>query len=148
MNLNRRKAIRERCLNCVGWIPSDVRKCDFTDCALHPFRMGTGKQDAADRAASIRKYCLQCTNDQPTEVRLCPCRDCSLYPYRHYKVDRSVEIKSESEKQHIEAILEENRKNFVSVHAPELIQSKTRVYGIFQKKQIVKNSLADAVWAP
>ena len=92
MNLNRRKAIRERCLNCVGWIPSDVRQCDFTWCALHPFRMGTGKQDPTVRGKAIRKYCLQCCHDQPIEVRLCPCRDCSLFPWRQSKVDRSVEI--------------------------------------------------------
>ena len=55
MNLNRRKAIRERCLNCVGWIPSEVRKCDCTDCALHPYRMGTGKQDAKERAVAVQK---------------------------------------------------------------------------------------------
>ena len=93
MNLNRRKAIRERCLNCVGWIPSEVRGCDFTDCALHPYRMGSGKHDANERAKAIRRYCLQCCLDQPTEVRLCPCTDCSLYPYRHSKVDRTVELR-------------------------------------------------------
>jgi hypothetical protein len=107
MNLNRRKAIRERCLNCVGWIPKEVRICDFTLCALHPYRMVTGKQDVRDRAKAIRRYCLQCCNDQPTEVRLCPCRDCSLYPYRLSKVDRSVEIKSDTKKLHIAAFTAE-----------------------------------------
>lgn len=109
MNLNRRKAIREQCLNCVGWIHSEVRNCDFTWCALHPYRMGTGKQDAADRAASIRKYCLQCCNDQPVEVRWCPCRDCSLYPYRKAKADKSVEIKTGTADEQLEAVLKENR---------------------------------------
>jgi hypothetical protein len=93
MALNRRRAIRERCLNCVGWIPSEVRNCDFTWCALHPFRMGTAPQDAQKRSKAIRKYCLQCCCDQSEEVRLCPVRDCSLYPFRHYRIDRSVEIK-------------------------------------------------------
>lgn len=108
MTLNRRKAIRERCLNCVGWIPSEVRNCDFTWCALHPYRMGIGKQDATGRVAAIRKYCLQCCNDQPVEVRLCPCRDCSLYPYRKRRVDRSVEIKSEAKKTAYSGIFGDN----------------------------------------
>lgn len=102
MNLNRRKAIRERCLNCVGWMSCEVRICDFTMCALHPYRMGTGAQDARKRSQAIRNYCLQCCNDQSTEVRMCPCRDCSLYPFRKYQVDRSVEIKSDAKKELIE----------------------------------------------
>lgn len=104
MNLNRRQAIRERCLNCVGWIPGEVRNCDFTWCALHPYRMGNGRQDPRKRSQAIRNYCLQCCNDQPIEVRLCPCRDCSLYPFRLSRIDRSVEIPSEAEKQHIAAL--------------------------------------------
>ena len=106
MNLNRRKAIRERCLNCVGWIPGEVRECDCTDCALHPYRMGTDKQDADERATAIRLFCLDCCLDQPNEVRLCPCGDCSLYPYRHHKIDRSEEIKSDAKKSDIRASTE------------------------------------------
>lgn len=102
MNLNRRKGIRERCLNCVGWSPREVRKCDFTWCALHPYRMAIGKQDAQKRAAALRKYCLQCCNDQPVEVRLCPSGDCSLFPFRHHKIDRSVEIETDPKKRDIE----------------------------------------------
>ena len=78
------------------------------DAILHgarciPTGMGKGKQDATDREKAIRRYCLECCNDQLNEVRLCPCFDCSLYPYRHFRVDRSVEIKSETGKVHIEA---------------------------------------------
>jgi hypothetical protein len=28
-NLNRRKAIHKRCLDCTGWKPSGVRRCPF-----------------------------------------------------------------------------------------------------------------------
>lgn len=52
-HLNRRKAIRERCLNCSAWIFSEVRQCPITDCALYPFRMGTGRQDARKRNRAI-----------------------------------------------------------------------------------------------
>lgn len=92
IKLNRRKAIRERCLNCVGWVVRKVRNCDFQWCEIHSFRMGVGKQDADERAGAVKKYCLQCCNNQSAEVRLCPCTDCSLYPYRQSKIDRSVEI--------------------------------------------------------
>ncbi len=35
------KAIRAKCMDCVGEQPSEVRKCVSTDCALWPYRMGT-----------------------------------------------------------------------------------------------------------
>jgi hypothetical protein len=33
-------AIREKCLECCGWHPGDVRQCPCEDCVLHPFRFG------------------------------------------------------------------------------------------------------------
>jgi hypothetical protein len=33
-------AIRARCLDCVGWVPSEVRACCAMRCPLWPFRMG------------------------------------------------------------------------------------------------------------
>lgn len=35
------KAIRAKCLDCCGGMPSEVRECHITGCALHPYRMGT-----------------------------------------------------------------------------------------------------------
>ena len=46
IDINRRKAIRERCLNGSAWVPKEVTNCEFTDCSLHPFRSGKGKQNA------------------------------------------------------------------------------------------------------
>ena len=92
VNLNRRKAIREKCLNCSAWVPKEVHNCEFTDCELFPFRSGKGKQDPKLRAKAIRDFCLWCTVDQPIEITKCPCIDCSLYPYRKSRIDRSVEI--------------------------------------------------------
>ena len=92
INLNRRRAIRQRCLDCSGWSPKEVAECQHTDCPLHPFRTGQGKQDAKKRAASIRDFCRWCMNGQLHEVTLCPSRTCSLFPYRQSRVDRSVEI--------------------------------------------------------
>ena len=34
------KAIRAKCLDCVGDQPSEVRKCTACGCPLWPFRMG------------------------------------------------------------------------------------------------------------
>lgn len=34
------KAIRAKCLDCCGDIPSEVRNCPVTDCTLYPYRLG------------------------------------------------------------------------------------------------------------
>jgi hypothetical protein len=107
VNLNRRKAIRERCLNCAGWFYKEVTNCSFTDCSLYPFRSGLGKQNAKVRSKAINKYCLCCMNGQYGEVTRCPSIDCSLFPYRKAKTDRSTEIKSLLKKGHIEMYFED-----------------------------------------
>ena len=38
--INRRKAVRERCLNCKCWQVGEVSECQERDCHLHPFRTG------------------------------------------------------------------------------------------------------------
>ena len=107
VDLNRRKAIRERCLNCAGWYYKEVTNCTFTDCQLHPFRSGQGKQNAKARAKAIREYCLWCMNGQHGEISKCPSTDCSLFPYRKTKTDRATEIKSLPKNDHIQAIFED-----------------------------------------
>lgn len=104
INLNRRKAIRERCLNCSAWIPKEVSNCEFKDCQLYPFRSGRGKQNAKARAKAIRKYCLWCTCNQPSEVSKCPSTDCPLFPYRKVVTDITAEIKSIVKNEHIEPV--------------------------------------------
>ena len=32
--------IREKCLECCGWVSPEVRVCVSKDCALYPFRFG------------------------------------------------------------------------------------------------------------
>lgn len=34
------KAIRLKCLDCMCGNAAEVRRCDLTDCSLHPFRFG------------------------------------------------------------------------------------------------------------
>ncbi len=106
INLNRRRAIRERCLNCSEWSTKEVSECRFDDCPLHPFRSGKGKQKAKARSKAIRIYCLWCTRDARLEISNCPSVDCSLYPYRKTGVDRSTEIKSLPKKDHIEPVFQ------------------------------------------
>lgn len=101
---NRRRAIRERCINCAGWSLKAVTTCEFTDCPLYAFRSGKGKQNAKARAKAIRNYCLCCMNGQRAEVSKCTCPDCPLFPYRQGRVDRSAEIDPTQKKQRIEAV--------------------------------------------
>ena len=70
-------AVRRRCVDCQE-TTTEVKNCEFTDCPLHSFRMGTGRVKVKD----IRDYCLWCMNGQANEVLLCPSGDCPLWPYR------------------------------------------------------------------
>jgi hypothetical protein len=52
------KAIRAKCLDCAGGMPSEVRECQISRCALHPFRMGkrpkkTGQSLPAEAKAAL-----------------------------------------------------------------------------------------------
>lgn len=85
--LNRRQAIRAKCLDCSGGSRSDCKNCRFNDCSLYPFRMGIGKQDSRARNKAIRAYCLWCVNGRRGEVNLCPSRNCPLHTYRNTPVN-------------------------------------------------------------
>jgi len=90
--LNRRKAIRQRCLDCSGFSPKDVRECVrerlLNDCSLHEFRMGAGKQDPRKRDIAIRQYCLDCMCGSRHEVQVCPSITCPLYCFRNSSAPR------------------------------------------------------------
>ena len=109
--LNRRKAIRERCLNCAAWIPKEVSNCDFKDCFLFPFKSGKGKQSPKERQRAIRGYCKVCMNGQRSEVINCSSFDCSLFPYRKKGVDKTVKTESLFKKDQIEPVSETKIKN-------------------------------------
>ena len=104
--LNRRKAIRQKCLDCSGGSYKEVTACEFKDCPLYPFRFGRGKQNAKARAKAIRKYCLWFVDGQRNEMLKCPSIDCELWPYRKSKVERPIKIKPLPKKRHIEALSE------------------------------------------
>jgi Tfp pilus assembly protein PilV len=83
VDLNRKMAIRHRCVNCSGWSTREVRKCTFTDCPLFPYRMGQGKQPAKERNESILAYCKWCANGSSKEVSKCPAETCPLWIFRN-----------------------------------------------------------------
>lgn len=107
VDLNRRKAIRERCLICSAWSYKEVANCEFADCHLYPFRSGQGKQNAKARAKAIREYCLWCMDGQPGEVSKCPSTDCPLFSFRKIQTDRSTEIQSLPKTRDIEPFFED-----------------------------------------
>jgi hypothetical protein len=111
VSLNRRKGIRERCLNCSAWHHKEVTNCELSDCPLHPFRTGKGKQNPKERARAIRKYCLWCMNGQLTEISNCPSVDCPLFLYRKTRMERPGKINSMLEKGYIEGSSEQVNEN-------------------------------------
>lgn len=106
VDLNRRKAIKLKCLDCSGFCYKEVANCSFTDCELYPYRTGKEKQNAKARKKAITKYCLSCCTGQYSLVSKCPSTDCPLFCYRKTKIDRSSEIQSLPKNEHIEPTLE------------------------------------------
>lgn len=88
MHLNRRKAIRLKCLDCSGFLWNDVKDCEHTACPLHPYRSGQGKQEPVSRNKAIREFCSWCVVDQKHEVRKCGVADCPLYKFRGFLVKK------------------------------------------------------------
>jgi hypothetical protein len=108
VDLNRRKAIRERCLNCSCWIPKEVQYCVFQDCPLYEYRSGKGRQNSKVRDKAIRVYCLWCMNGQREEIAKCVSGHCALFPFRKTTKDSAQKQQPLSGKDHIEARIEAN----------------------------------------
>lgn len=85
--INRKRAIRLRCLDCSAFDTAEVRRCRFSDCPLYPFRLPSGKQDPKKRNRAIKAYCFWCANRQRNEVVLCPNARCPLFTFRPYVRD-------------------------------------------------------------
>lgn len=103
--LNRRKAIRERCLNCSCWIPKEVHQCVFHNCPLYQYRSGKGRQNAKARDKAIKAYCLWCMAGQRSEIAKCVSVNCPLFAFRK---DRREKSNSLLKKPHGEARTEAN----------------------------------------
>ena len=83
-SLNRRKAIRLKCLGCSEDEPSQVRHCPITGCSLYPYRSGRGKQDPKERDRAIKAHCMYCKMDHLREIIECCYQECPLYEFRGY----------------------------------------------------------------
>ena len=94
-------AIRNRCLECVGYETGEVRRCTATDCWLWPYRMGRLDRELAGQrkitarlrrprqpdevatcSTAIRNFCLDCVCYNAAEVERCHIVECWLWPYR------------------------------------------------------------------
>ena len=87
MKLPPLKAIRKECLGCSE-TTTDIKYCSFTECLLHPYRMGKKLKDHPPKIKamkSIKLYCLGCCCGNRNEVKLCPVTYCILYDYRFGK---------------------------------------------------------------
>jgi Zn-finger protein len=91
-SLNRRRAVREKCLNCSCWSVKDVENCKFHDCPLYPFRSGQGKQTAKARAKAIRDFCVWCMVGQKAEVKKCVSVHCPLFGFRRGKAEKGLSM--------------------------------------------------------
>ena len=58
--LTRAKAIRAKCIDCMGGDKSEVRKCTAVKCPLFPFRMGkedtTLYEKTSEWKSLLKKY--------------------------------------------------------------------------------------------
>jgi hypothetical protein len=62
-------AIRNWCLECVGWEFCEVTRCTGRDCWFRPYRMGPGRTEA-DRCAAQDSRTIQ--DDQEEEWPMTP----------------------------------------------------------------------------
>jgi len=82
--LNRRTAIKFKCLDCSGFEYAEMRNCEHKDCSLWQYRTGRGVQNPTDRNRAIKSYCMWCTLDQSHEITNCTSVNCPLFIFRGY----------------------------------------------------------------
>jgi hypothetical protein len=86
--MNRRKAIKLKCLDCSGYEYKEVKNSGHKDdCSLYPYRFGKGAQNPKERDKAIRAYCVWCMVGQIGEIPRCGDTNCALYHYRVYNLD-------------------------------------------------------------
>jgi len=86
VSLTKRKAIRERCVNCSGWNHKQVKNCWAKDCSLYPYRMSEmPKHGSRKRDKAIKDYCAWCVNGVH-EIKKCVSTLCPLFYFRSYSI--------------------------------------------------------------
>lgn len=94
-HINRRRACRLMCTECMGWDEKEVDLCDgkMLDgkiCSLVNFKKMREPQNAKERFAAIKTFCLNCMGDNIYLVTHCTSTFCPLYPYRQTVTDKST----------------------------------------------------------
>ena len=82
--LNRRSAIKFKCMDCSGFEYAEMRNCEHQDCSIWQFRTGNGQQDPVNRIKAIKAYCMWCMLDQQYEITNCTSINCQLFIFRGY----------------------------------------------------------------
>ena len=53
--LTRKRAMREKCLECCCGSKHEVKHCPITGCALWPYRLGSGITQSEDGGTKVRQ---------------------------------------------------------------------------------------------
>jgi hypothetical protein len=99
-------AIKKCCLECVGFIYSEMKNCTMPECPIFPYRLGKSPEGMTpqNRAKAIRLHCMECCSDDKKYINECPAGSCALHPYRlaGYRTDTSTLIAGEDIENHSE----------------------------------------------
>jgi len=84
------KAIRSRCIDCSGFILSEVRRCFLPECSLYPYRMGknpncrrtAGKEEVVSSHSSRKTLTKLPTSDAETYLTGLPLESSKASPRR------------------------------------------------------------------
>ncbi len=85
IKVSRPKAVKLRCLDCVGFIKKEVKECSATDCSLYEMRLTgklNGERAGLRRSKAIKAFCIHCFNGQKALIKTCTDINCSFYQYR------------------------------------------------------------------
>jgi hypothetical protein len=101
-NISRKGAIAMFCLGCGGYSYKERENCQMAGCELHPYRMGpkiSGPEETKKRARAISAFCLSCCCGSTAERKACSAPTCPLYPFRGSRVDKTYQIKYQTEEE-------------------------------------------------
>jgi hypothetical protein len=68
---NLENRVAERCLDCSGYVQSEVVHCKMTECPLWEYRLG---EKTKNIKSAVKKFCSECNNGFE-----CVDKKCSLF---------------------------------------------------------------------
>jgi len=115
------KAIRVRCLECVGYVSDEVKNCTAPDCPLYLFRLGRSVRGNS-RLKAIRKHCLTCMGGSPPLVADCPsgpqmARGASGCPVFKFRFGKNPKLKGKGKGRDMAKVREAAQKGLPQVRA-------------------------------